>query len=112
MVERGQEFGFAIEPRQPFGVARKLRGQRLDSHVASELRVARAIHLAHSASTNFGGDVVVPDRFTNQRRAPSCAAVCTWENRRDDIQTAGVRSTRLFKLVRPAGIWCAPNPWD
>jgi hypothetical protein len=24
--------------------------------------------------TNFGGDVVVPDRFANQRRAPSCAA--------------------------------------
>ena len=71
MIERGEEFGFAVESRQPLGIVRKLRRQRLDGHVAVELLIAGAIYLAHSASANLGGDFITADCLANQKRAPS-----------------------------------------
>ena len=49
MIERGQEFGFAVEASQGLGMAREFRGENLDRDIAFLLRVARAIDLAHSA---------------------------------------------------------------
>ena len=49
MIERGQGARLAAEPRQPIGILRAERRQDLDRDVASELRVAGAIHLAHAA---------------------------------------------------------------
>ena len=49
MIERGEHLRFALEARQALGVVRERVGQDLDRDVASELRVAGAIHLAHPA---------------------------------------------------------------
>ncbi|MEO6236337.1 MAG: hypothetical protein ABIQ52_05015 [Vicinamibacterales bacterium] len=58
MVEGGEYFRFAREPREPFGVARERLRQNLQRHVAIQRRVAGAIDLAHAASTDFRADFV------------------------------------------------------
>ena len=49
MVQRGECLRFAGEASQPLGVRREQFGQDLDRDAAIELRVARAIDLAHPA---------------------------------------------------------------
>ena len=49
MIERGEDFGFALEAAHTVGIARKLIRQDLDGDFALQLRIACAIDLAHSA---------------------------------------------------------------
>ena len=49
MVERREDLRFALEAREPIGIVANDVGQDLDRDVAFQLRVARAIHLAHAA---------------------------------------------------------------
>ena len=49
VVERRQQLGFALESGQVIGIGRQRGRQGLQRHVAIELRIARAIHLAHAA---------------------------------------------------------------
>ena len=58
VVERGQDLGFALEPREARRIGRHRRRQDLDRHVAFQLAVARAIDLAHSAFADLRGDFV------------------------------------------------------
>ena len=45
-------------------------GQQLDRDLAPELRVGGAVHLAHAARADRGGDPVVRERLADQGRAP------------------------------------------
>ena len=65
MVERGEHLRFALETREPVGVVRRTSRQDFDRDIASELRVARAIDLAHAAGAEMGDDLVVRDPLTN-----------------------------------------------
>ena len=58
MIKRREEFCFALESRQPLKVLREPLGQDLDRHVALQVRVERAIHLAHAARTDGAEDLV------------------------------------------------------
>ena len=49
MIERGEELSFALEAGKPFGIGREGVRQDLQRDLAPELRIARAIHLAHPA---------------------------------------------------------------
>ena len=49
MVQRGEHSRLALEARKPIRIARHCARQDLDRDVAPELRVARAVHLAHAA---------------------------------------------------------------
>ena len=51
-------FGFALEARQAIGIARERLGRILMRDVAIQLRVARAIDLAHPAFADRRGDFV------------------------------------------------------
>ena len=48
MVQRREEPCFALEPREPFGVAREERRENLDGDLATERRVPCPVHLAHA----------------------------------------------------------------
>jgi hypothetical protein len=48
MIQRREDFRFALESREPFAIVGDVGGQDLDRDFALQLRVARAIHLAHS----------------------------------------------------------------
>ena len=54
----GEHARFAVEASQAVGVSRENARQDLDSHIATELRVARAIDLAHAASPDSGLDLI------------------------------------------------------
>ena len=58
MIERGQNLGFALEPREPLGIVREQIGQHLQRDVAAELRIPRAKHLAHPACADRADDFV------------------------------------------------------
>src|SRR6476646_10206336 len=61
MVERGKNLRFAPEAGHSFGVLRNGCRQDLDSGVAVQPRVARAVHLAHSAFTKRADHLIGAD---------------------------------------------------
>ena len=48
MIQRREELGFALEPRQTFAIVRELFRKNFDRDVALELRVTRAVNLTSS----------------------------------------------------------------
>jgi hypothetical protein len=61
MVDRRERFCFAAEARDAFFITRELGRQDLQGNIAIEFRIARAIHLAHSAGAERAGDRVRAD---------------------------------------------------
>ena len=49
MIQRCEHLGFTFEPGEAIGILRKGFRQYLDRDIAIQLRIARAIHFAHSA---------------------------------------------------------------
>ncbi len=70
VVERCNGAGFALEACEPLGIARHVGGQYLESNFATQLRVRRAVHLAHAARANRGGDLVVDQCAADQMEPP------------------------------------------
>ena len=58
MIQRGEYFGFALEPGQSVAVRRQGWRQDLDRHLALEPGVVRAIHLPHAALAEQRGNLV------------------------------------------------------
>ena len=58
MIERREDFRFALEAGEPLGIRRDRGRQDLDGDLALQLRVGRPIHLAHPACADLGGDFV------------------------------------------------------
>ena len=58
MIERREDFGFALEPREPIGIGGEQWRQDLDRDLPLQLRVGGPIHLPHSAFADLRGDVV------------------------------------------------------
>ena len=51
VVQRCEDLCLTLKPRNAFGIVSEVVRENLDRDVASELRVAGAIHLAHPART-------------------------------------------------------------
>ena len=49
---------FTVEPREPLGVGGERRGEYLDGDLPRQVGVRCAIHLAHPAHADLGGDFV------------------------------------------------------
>ena len=58
MVQRREDFGFALKPSQPIVIRRDGRRQDLDGDLALQPGVGGPIHLPHSALTEQGGDFI------------------------------------------------------
>ena len=58
MVQRREQSRFTFETRQTIRVRGEPRRQDLDRHVASELLVARPVHLAHATRAQRLHDLV------------------------------------------------------
>jgi hypothetical protein len=65
VIERSEQMRFALEPREPFRIRRKDARQDLDGDVAIELRIARAIDLAHASGTDGADDFVGTEAATS-----------------------------------------------
>ena len=58
VVECGEQFRFALKSRDTPGIAGDIGGQYFDGQRAPQIRVGRAVHLAHAALAYLGGDFV------------------------------------------------------
>ena len=58
MVERGEDFGFALKARKPILVPRDGRRQNLEGDLSLQLRVRGAKQLAHTSFADLGGNFV------------------------------------------------------
>jgi hypothetical protein len=63
-----EDFGFALESRHAFGVARKGLGQDFDGHVTPELGVAGTIDFAHPSRPNCRENFIRPYTSAGQDR--------------------------------------------
>ena len=58
MIQRGEHVRLALEARHALGIVAEPVRDDLDRHVATELRVARAIDLAHAPGADKREDLV------------------------------------------------------
>jgi hypothetical protein len=58
MIQRREQLRFAVESRRTLGIARETLGNDFQGYVATELRVAGAIDLAHAAGAERGVNFV------------------------------------------------------
>ncbi len=100
MVERGEQSRLALEARQPLGLLRERRGQHLDRHLASQPRVARAVHLAHAAGAERRDDLVGPE--------PGASGEWHRGNLPQDHRSAHTRPLRTAGVRAPAAPGTGP----
>ena len=82
VIERGKDLRFALETGQSLGIRGKGRRKNLQRDVAAKARVACAIHLAHSASTERTGDFVDADLLTSgERHKGRSPQILSWNPR-------------------------------
>src|SRR6266404_8429867 len=80
MIQRGSCAGFPREPLNGLAVARVLSRQKLQRHLATELRVFRAIYHSHAAAAELLNDAIVGYTAIGGRRwhgailVPGCDA--------------------------------------
>src|SRR5262249_45887728 len=65
MIERGQDFGFTFESRDPFRIFCERLCKYLHGHASPQSRVLRLIHFPHSTSTQADFDFVVSEFVTD-----------------------------------------------
>jgi hypothetical protein len=58
MIERREDLRLAMKAREPIRIARERGRQNLQRDVAIQLRIARPIHLAHTAGADGGDDFI------------------------------------------------------
>ena len=58
MIQRGEDFGFALKTREPIVVSGERWRQDLDRDLTLQLGVGGPIHLPHPAFADLGGDFV------------------------------------------------------
>jgi hypothetical protein len=68
VIQRRERFCFALKTSDAVGIGDEEVGQDLECDLASELRVARAINLAHASRANPGGDFVGAEERTSGER--------------------------------------------
>jgi len=68
VIQRGQNFGFALKARQALGVRGQGGGEHLDRHLALQRHVGGAVDLAHAAGANLGGYLIGTDTGTRAER--------------------------------------------
>jgi len=61
VVERRNSFGFTLEAGNSISIAYEMLRKNLDRHVSLEAPMPRAIHFAHTASTEGRQDFVRPE---------------------------------------------------
>ena len=61
MVQRREHFGFALEASEPVVVGGDRWRQDFDGDLALQLRVGRAIDLAHTSGANGGDHFIGPE---------------------------------------------------
>ena len=81
MIQRRERLRFALETRQAIGIVGERVRQNLDRDLASQLRVARAIHLAHAAGTEYRDDLIRAEARAEGQGHGGAVEYTGWESR-------------------------------
>src|SRR5262249_54163538 len=103
MVQGREHFGLATKAPKPFRVARERIGQHFDRDVALQLRIARAIHLAHAARTDLRANFIRTEASAGGERHREVAGIIgdtaispiTTRKRHGTAMSASPRDPRL-----------------
>ena len=109
VIECSGRLRLALEPLKTLLRARKLGWQDLQGYLTLELRVLGAIHHPHPAFAQFGGDLEVGQRLTDQgasillsvvpSRATSRQQVATLSNSRQQFSDSTAPCRRLSLVL-------------
>ena len=72
MIQCGQEFGLALEPRHALGITGKKLGQNFQGDIAFQPGVAGAIHFSHSAGADLFLNTIVGNGLVKHGLAGPC----------------------------------------
>jgi hypothetical protein len=72
MIECRKDLRFALKPREAIRIVRQRGWEDFDRDVATELCIARTIHLAHTAGADGGEDLVRPEASTGTEGQVGC----------------------------------------
>ena len=61
MIQRGERFRFAVEPREALGIRGERFGQDFDRNLPPEIRVGGAVNLAHATRAKRTDDFKMSD---------------------------------------------------
>src|SRR5215475_7688889 len=64
MIQRRQKLGFALKPREPVAIVRKMIGQDFHCHITQQLRVAGAENNTHAAFSKLRRHFICTDTST------------------------------------------------
>ena len=104
MIQRREDFRFALEPRHSFRVSRDRLWQDLDGDIAIELRVARAIYLAHATGAEGGDNLVRTEaRASGQWHESRLILVMAPNRAKEKRMTPLARHPALFRRNCPTG---------
>src|SRR6185503_11429003 len=98
MIEGGQYLRLAAKPCQPIGIVGESVGKNLQRDIATELRIPRAIHLAHSAFAKLREDFIGSEASAvgqGQLNASDYRRVRPWD------ETSRTRTGRPAKSLHP-----------
>ena len=76
VIQAARRASFLFEPALAIGIARECRRQDLDRDLALQLRVARAIDLAHAADAEASEDLESADAIARGRPMEAEAIIC------------------------------------
>ena len=109
MVERCEQLGLALEPRQPLRIAGESIEQDFDCHLAIQAGVARAVDLAHPAGAERRHDLErtkagagCETHYYFDRAAVICAVRQSFSLRRRPTGYANTLPTVLLRTYDPA----------
>jgi hypothetical protein len=68
VIERGENFGFALESRHAVSIPRKRFWQDLNGYIAAKFRITGTVNLTHPARTNSGENFVRAQTAAGERR--------------------------------------------
>src|SRR5262249_42342825 len=73
MIQRGEDFGFALEAGQAIRICAHRRWQHLDGDLSLQIDVGGPVHFAHSAFAELVDDSIWAERITWSHRLCSGA---------------------------------------
>jgi hypothetical protein len=71
MIERGKQFGFALEARNAVRIPRELLRQDFDCNIAVEFPIPGLVNLAHASFAELTGNLVMAQRLADHEEVSS-----------------------------------------
>ena len=112
MIERGEQFGFALEPGEAIGVRGHSGRQHLDGHRALQAGVGGLVDLAHASFADLSGDFVDAETETGRESQQVGVIIREVPARSPNSKRQVVIRVRRLRIdaIEPIDLERAPDP--